>query len=210
MKNRILFVDSKRKNEIDTLRIQSYKKADGFALDLSTLKWKPADDESFILAAEVNGELISTMRGEVIADQSILEKKLECPWDFPLEIEMPVLTLSRAATLSSYRTSGLNLLLRYWFLRFAITHQIQFVIGTFVSGSPRENTLREMGYQFFENKLGWQQSTYRSQRPVTVVALDLKTNGHHALQYCLEKLPHAISDYYFDGHFPALRLVRSV
>jgi hypothetical protein len=210
MKNQIFFVDESKKNVINTLRMQAYAKASGFSVDLTTLQWKPSDNESFVMAAETEGQLISTMRGEVIAELSLLEAKLECPWSFPLELDMPIFLLSRAATLSSYRAVGLNLILRYWFLRFAINHHIDFVIGTFVSGSPRENSLREMGYQFFENKLGWQKSTYQSLLPVAVVALNLKTHGEQALRYCFDRMPSGIKAYDFVGEFPELRIVRSL
>lgn len=210
MKKRVLFVDQQRKNEIDELRMQAYAKASGFAVDLTTLHWKQSDDESFIMAAESDGQLISTMRGEIISDLTLLEKKLECPWTFPLVLEMPILLLSRAATCFSYRDVGLNLVLRYWFIRFAMAHQIRFLIGTFVTGSPREKTLQDMGYQFFENELGWQQSTYRSLRPVTVVALDLKRQGEQALHYCIERMSTNVDHYEFDGEFPNVRIVRSL
>ncbi|MBX3708665.1 MAG: hypothetical protein KIT56_00520 [Gammaproteobacteria bacterium] len=210
MKNRILFVNRQRKVEIDALRMQAYAKASGFSVDLTTLKWALSDDESFVMAAETEGQLIATMRGEVVTEVSLLEQKLECPWDFPLKLDMPILLLSRAATLSSYRSAGLNLILRYWFLRFAITHNINFVLGTFVTGSPRENTLREMGYQFFDNKLGWQKSTYRSLFPVTVVALDIRTQGKKALRYCLDHAPNGMNEYVFDEEFPDLRIIKNL
>ena len=198
------------KMTINLLRTQAYAKASGFTVDLTTLNWKQSDNDSFVIAAENNGNLVSTMRGEVIDQLSLLEMKLECPWNFPLTLDMPVLLLSRAATLASHQSIGLNLVLRYWFLRFAIAHQINFVIGTFVSGSPRENTLRAMGYQFFENNLGWQQSTYRSLNPVTVVTLNLKTHAEQALRYCLDRVPDGIKEYGFNEEFPELRIVSSL
>lgn len=203
---RVSFADIGLAPEIEKLRMQEYAKASGFALDLNTLRWKTSDNESHIMVAKDGDLLISTMRGEVIQDLDLLEKKLECPWTYPLALDMPVLLLSRAATASEHRTAGLNLILRYWFLRFAIAHGIRFVIGTFVTGSPRETSLREMGYQFFENPLGWQQSTYRSLRKVNVVALDLQSNGRQAIEYCLERaniLP-------FEGNFPPLKFVRNI
>ncbi|MEK6774880.1 MAG: hypothetical protein AABY64_13130 [Bdellovibrionota bacterium] len=209
MKNHISFITD-RKNEIEALRQQEYANAKGFVVDLETLKWKSSDDESFVMAAESKGQLVSTMRGEVINELAVLEKKLECPWNFPMELGMPVLLLSRAATLSSYRNVGLNLVLRYWFIRLAMAHNIHFMIGTFMSGSPRENTLQEMGYQFFENKLGWQESTYRSLGPVTVAVLNLQTDGEKALQYCLRRVPEGIKEYQFNQEFPAIRYVRNL
>lgn len=210
MSGRVFFADRSLRCEIDALRVQEYAKASGFAVDLSTLQWKGSDDESFVMAAAIDGRIVSTMRGELIDDPALLERKLECPWDFPMRLDFPVLLLSRAATLSSHRAEGLNLVLRYWFLRFAGFHGISAVIGTFVSGSPRENTLREMGYRFFENKLGWQQSTYRSLRPVSVVALDLNADGDRALRYCLDRVPEGIRKYSFLGEFPKPRIVRSL
>ncbi len=205
--SRIHFVDRQRKNEIDELRTHAYKNATGFKVDLTTLTWKSSDDDSFIMAAEAHGQILSTMRGEIIAELSLLEEKLECPWSFPIALDMPILLLSRAATLFSHRSLGLNLILRYWFIRFAISHNIRFLVGTFVSGSPREKTLNEMGYQFFENTLGWQKSTYRSLRPVTVVVLDLKAQGEKAIQHCFNCQPNLLEEFPFDGDFPSLRFV---
>jgi hypothetical protein len=204
--NQTLFVNETSASQISSIRMQEYAKASGFAVDLKTLQWQQSDNDSFIMATKSDDTLSSTMRGEVILEQSLLEKKLECPWDFPLLIEYPVLLLSRAATLSSHRSLGLNLLLRYWFLRFAQHHQIPFIIGTFVSGSPRENTLRDLGYQFFFNDLGWQQSTYRSLRPVQVVALDMRLHGAKAIEYCEERIPDLIAEYNFADEFPRLKI----
>lgn len=210
MSGRIFFADHSSKSEIDHLRMQEYAKASGFALDITTLKWKKSDDESFVMAAEFQGQLISTMRGEFIEDLSLLEKKLECPWSFPMKLELPVLLLSRAATLSSHREKGLNLILRYWFLQFALSHGVRHVVGTFVSGSPREKTLQEMGYRFFENSLGWQQSTYRSLRPVTVAVLDLNDHGEQAFKYCRSRVANGIAEFGYEGRFPDLQFVRSL
>ncbi len=208
--NEIIFVDKSSQIEIENLRMSEYAKASGFELDLNSLKWKSSDNDSYIMAAKSKNEIISTMRGEVISDLLLLEHKLECPWSFSEKIDLPVLLLSRAATLSSYRNAGLNLVLRYWFLQLAFAHNIQFVIGTFVSGSPRENTLREMGYQFYQNDLGWQQSSYRSLRPVIVAALNLKTHGKQALEYCQTTARSTLVNYKFASEFPELRIVRSL
>jgi len=208
--NQCFFADINYKEEINQLRMQEYAKASGFIVDLSTLKWKSSDDESYIMVAKNETQIVSTMRGEIINNLSLLEKKLECPWNYPIQINMPVLLLSRAATDSSYRSSGLNLVLRYWFLRLALHHNVRYVVGTFVAGSPRENSLREMGYQFFENPLGWQQSTYRSVREVKIVVLDMKTHGEQALHYCLNRVSKTINEFSFDEDFPELKYVRSI
>ncbi len=210
MSGYIKFVDASYRREIDAMRMQEYGKASGFHVDLGTLQWGASDTDSFVMAAELEGSLIATMRGELIIDASLLERKLECEWNFPVELDFPVLLLSRAATLSTHRGSGLNLVLRYWFLRLAEHFAIPFVIGTFVAASPRENTLRAMGYEFFENKEGWQQSSYRSLRKVFVVSLDMQKNGAGALRFCQERMGDGIRDFQFESEFPKLKVVRGL
>jgi hypothetical protein len=210
MSQTIFFANEENKTEIENLRQQEYAQAKGYSLDLNTLRWSSSDSQSFVMAARDRHETVATMRGEIITDQTLLEKKLECPWDFPIDLKLPVLLLSRAATLKSHQSQGLNLILRYWFLKLAVHHKIPMVIGTFVTGSPRQNTLQEMGYQFFENTLGWQQSTYRSHRPVIVAALDMEKNGQQAFDYCIKKFGSSTPQYHFTGDYPELRYVRNL
>lgn len=209
MKRQIYFASDDSTSEIENLRRQEYANARGYSLDLNTLRWSVSDSQSFVMVAKDCDAIISTMRGEVITEASLLEKKLECPWDFPMPLQLPALLLSRAATAKSHQSQGLNLVLRLHFLKMAQHYQIPMVIGTFVSGSPRQNTLREMGYHFFENTLGWQQSTYRSHRPVIVAVLDMKTNGERAINYCLEKLGEH-PKYDLTETFPKIRYVRNL
>ena len=119
-----------------------------------------------------------------------------------------MLLLSRAATDSSLRGSGLNLIQRYHFIRFAMHHWLSYVMGTFVSGSTRETTLHKMGYDFYEHKLGWNQSSYRSERPVHIVALDLQAKGEQALRFCEEHLGAELDAYEFHHRFSELKYVR--
>jgi hypothetical protein len=209
MSQSVSFALNDATHEIENLRKQEYARASGYTLDLETLRWSISDSQSYVLVAHDNQQIVSTMRGELITDLNLLEKKLECPWDFPVDLQWPAILLSRAATSASHQSKGLNLVLRYWFLKMAQHHGIPFVVGTFVSGSPRQNTLLDMGYQFFENTLGWQQSTYRSHRPVIVAVLDMTTRGQHALDYCKRKLGSKLS-YTLDGSFPDLRYVRNL
>tara|TARA_B110001454_G_scaffold218046_1_gene244906 strand:- start:16153 stop:16782 length:630 start_codon:yes stop_codon:yes gene_type:complete len=209
MTQSIYFAEDDATLEIENLRKQEYAQANGYTLDLSTLRWSISDSQSYVMVARDNQKMVSTMRGELIADQSLLEKKLECPWDFPKTLQWPAILLSRAATIQSHQSQGLNLILRYWFLKMALHHCIPLVVGTFVSGSPRQNTLKQMGYHFFENPLGWQQSSYRSHRPVIVAVLDMTTHGQQALDYCERKLGRNLT-YKFEGSFPELRYVRNL
>lgn len=210
MKSHIYFVGDERQQEVSELRMQEYRSASGFKVDVQTLKWRASDSESYIMVAETNGRLVSTMRGEIIDAQKLLEEKLECPWSFDLELQFPVLLLSRAATDSSMREHGLNLLLRSRFFDLARHYGIRHVVGTFVAGSPRERSLKEMGYQFFENTAGWQKSTYRSLAPVQVVVLDLERDYTRADEYCRSRVGKSFQEYAFEETFPEIKYVRSI
>jgi hypothetical protein len=67
-----------------------------------------------------------------------------------------------------------------------------------------------MGYEFFENKVGWKESTYRSLRPVHVVVLDMQKNGERASRYCLERAGEGIQKFAFIDTFPKIRVVRGL
>jgi hypothetical protein len=210
VKNKIYFAGPSTKLEVERLRMREYANAEGFTLDLNSLKWKSADDTSYVMVLEREARIVATMRGEVLKSKTLLEKKLECPWEFPIELEGPVLLLSRAATLGRQRSSGLNLALRYRFLQMAKEHQLRFVIGTFVKGSPREKSLADMGYQMFENTLGWQRSTYRSFVPVTVAVIDMQKEGERALAYCRQHLSPELLETPFDEVPSPLRYVEDL
>lgn len=198
------------RTKIETLRMAEYANAKGFSLDLNYLKWRESDEQSYVMFARKDDEIVATMRGELIEDLELLEKKLECPWDLPFEVNGPVLLLSRAATSRTAQNNGLNLLLRYHFLKLAEHHGVRHVIGTFVSGSSRENTLRNMGYQLFEHKLGWTQSSYKSHRPVHIAVLDLKKDGETAFAYCEAQLKDQLIDCEISTNYELLKIVRNI
>ena len=180
---------SNDKEALFQLRKKAYAQAKGFSLDLERLRWNTSDDQSYILGIFQDQQLISTMRAEVIEQKTVLEKKLECPWNFPVKMDGPVLLLSRAATEKAHANKGLNLLLRGIFLEMAKTYQLSHLIGTFVPNSPREESLRKMGYQFFSNPMGWQESHYSSFGAVHVVCLDLGSTYEKAKTFIQEQLP---------------------
>lgn len=211
MKYEVSFASQNDHRKIVELRKAEYASADGYSVDLETLNWSHVDEQSYVMVIKENDKILATMRGEVIKDLSVVEKKIECPWDFDLSLKLPTMLLSRAATDKSYRGKGLNLALRYFFIEFAKKNHLSTVMGTFVADSPREQSLRHMGYRFFENKKGWQQSTYKSFRPVQVVVLDLEEEDQQAMNYCKTVIPSLHSQFVFkDQEDRILRYVRSL
>lgn len=205
----IRFCDERLSNLVSALRCQEYQKAKGFKTKLESLNWKSADNESYVMVVEQNsftknaarGEsnLVATMRGEVLRDQKLLESKIECPWIHSELGGQTILLLTRAATDQMWQGHGFNLLMRYWFLKMAMTQNISYLVGSFVEDSPRSRTLKKMGYDYYENKLGWQSENYKSERKVILAVLDLKSNGASAIDYCQSNLPTELLDIPFSG-----------
>ncbi len=206
MSAQAVVVERNEAAEINRLRIAEYAKAGGFYVDPKVIEWNASDDESFILAIKEGGRILATMRAELADNVSIVEKKLECPWNFG-ELGFPVLLLSKAATDSSIRRRGLNTVLRYWAFRLAEHWKVSHVVGTFVEGSPRINAMREMGYEFHRNELGWFQLDYRSERPVLVAKLDFAKHGAAALEASRRIAGDPEADFPWQGDFPAPKFI---
>lgn len=195
---------------VNALRLAEYSKAAGFEVKPPGVLWNRSDDQSTVIGAWSEGELLATLRLELVDSMELVERKMECPWSFPIALRLPVMVLSKMATRSSCRGQGLNALLRYWALELARGWEIQQVIGTFVSGSPRERSMREMGYEFFTNERGWFAGDYKSTSPVLVCVLDMSRNGQQAIDVCRRIAGRSLAEYPWAGARPEKRLVQVV
>lgn len=209
MERHVAVVDRSAAPAINLLRTAEYAKAGGFRVDPKVIEWNASDDESFILVIRDGGKIIATMRAELADNVAIVEKKLECPWSFG-DLDFPVLLLSKAATDSSIRGKGLNTVLRYWSFRLAQHWGVSYVVGTFVEGSPRINAMREMGYEFFRNELGWFQLDYQSSRPVLVAKLNFREHGAAATEVARTIAGDPEREYPWVGDFPAPKFITRI
>lgn len=209
MTTQVTLVQRQEAEAINRLRTAEYAKAGGFRVDPKVIEWNASDDESFILVVREGERILATMRAELADNVAIVERKLECPWSFG-ELGFPVLLLSKAATDSSVRRRGLNTVLRYWAFRLAQHWGVSHVVGTFVAGSPRINAMRDMGYEFHENALGWFQLDYRSDRPVLVAKLDFRRRGTLAVETSRRIVGNPDVEYPWVGDFPAPKFITRV
>jgi hypothetical protein len=194
---------------VSALRIKEYSKASGFHTSNEAIEWNRSDDQCVILGIRECGELVSTMRVELVDSQSMLETKLECPWEYG-EITYPAMILSKAATSSSHRGRGLNTALRYWSLVLSQKWGVRYVVGTFVADSPRQNLMSRMGYEFYENPLGWFAHDYRSTRKVLVAKLDLQVEGRRAREVTSNEVGISTGEFPWVGNWPDIRIVNVV
>jgi len=140
--------------DVDELRLQGYSTAREFTLlrpDL--IIWGEHDDEAAVIGSWCGDVLASTLRGFVAADRVTAEDFLCCEVAASAEL-FPSLLLGRGATEPSFRRSGLNALLRYYFLHAAAapapTKPVSYVNSSIVMpyvGAPRLQLLRDLGYE---------------------------------------------------------------
>ena len=196
-------------SEVNALRLEQYQTAKGFEVKAPGILWNKSDDESIILGVYDGELLVSTMRIEIIQDQALLEEKLECPWNFGREIEFPIMLLSKASTDKNYHSLGLNALLRDESLRLAQEWEVSCLIGTMIEGSPRVNSMKIMGYEFFRNELGWNTTNYKSLDPVLVSYLG-RDKFSLAREVCQKIVSRGAISSRWEGHYPVFKTVSCV
>ncbi len=188
MKHGTAYIQPEDRSLLNRLRLREYRKAEGFQIQDAAVLWNDSDDQAHVLGVWERGELISSMRLEIIPSLEVLEYKIET--SLPAEItqsfdlSFPVGILSKAVTSSDHRGGGLNAHLRYHLLKIAMEQGISHIFGTLVKGAPRSNTLKKMGYQFYQHPSGWNSPHYKSTGDVEIVHLNLKEQGVTALRQC--------------------------
>src|SRR5262249_29289044 len=102
---------------VNALRHAAYERATEFqVIRPSLLEWGARDGDAVVLGAwNYANQLVSTMRGAIVANRREAEAALTCTVDCDA-VGYPALVLSKGATASAYSTHGLNSVLRYYFL----------------------------------------------------------------------------------------------
>lgn len=206
----ISLLDHRHAPLVNALRLEEYAQAKGFTVQPPGILWNRSDDQSIVLGAWADDQLVSTLRLEVIESRDLVEAKIECPWSFPVALRLPAMILSKMATRKAFRRSGINDALRLQALGLARDWGLEMVLGTMVAGSPRRAAMEAMGYQFFTNEMGWQTTNYQSHQDVVVAALDLKAHGDQALGVCRALAGDALSTFAWQGPAPTRRVVHVV
>ena len=159
--------DASQRDAVEALRRQAYRAAPEFDWnDERTLAWSAADDAGTVLALwNQGGELVSTTRATVFAALGDAESFLEYSLR-GIEIGLPTLVLSRAATAPEQARHGLFALLRQAYLSALMATPIASVIAIVYEGGPRLRSMREAGYEFHAPALGWDSEAVARARPL--------------------------------------------
>jgi hypothetical protein len=141
---------------VEMLRRRAYQRAPEFdVLKRSAYEWTPADDRGYVLAVwSDDNTALATMRGTVVAGRDEAETQLECA--VPLAPTFfPALVLERGATCADRSHTGLNSLMRYYFIEAALRLALGSVLGAVFDGAPRLRLLAKLGYEFSKPERVW-------------------------------------------------------
>lgn len=170
--------------ELTKLLEDSYRLSPDFTVHDETYFQDHFSGRGAVLIARSEGQLIGTMRANLIS----------CSADVNCEDEgmladalVPALFLSRAATVRDNRAKGVNSMMRLYCIEAALELGLKSMVGFIYQSAPRTRLMAELGYVFIP-------FTARSTAVFTdhslqlFASLCLKKSGETALAYLRSRL----------------------
>jgi predicted N-acetyltransferase YhbS len=195
---------------IGVLRVEAFEGSSDFRIAnarfVEKLRWTDEDDAAEVIAAWRENEPVATMRLEVLSDPRHAAEYaagLLPPAD---HVEWPALALARVATHASCRRSGLNSLVRYYFLEAALASGARRLYSYVVLGGARTKLMSALGYQFLTRPDV--DPDLASQRPWALAWLDLPGQGKQALAVLERQISSTRQEYPWVGPKPRVPRLR--
>lgn len=163
-KNFIRVLNQSDQIEYDLLVKDAFGTAVGFTAENSTLTWTPTDSYYSVLGLFHHGNLKAMMRLEWIESETEYLMKID-ENKLPFSLDFPIGYLAKAATATDSKGHNFNAILRYQALKIFQTWDVSMVLGVIAEGSPREKTMRDIGYEFFKKEKKWN-GNFRSDRQI--------------------------------------------
>lgn len=198
----IAVVSADRLGEIASLRRLEFMRSQSFTLVDESVDWSAGDDDAVVLAAfDAFDRAIASMRAHIFSSMAEAEAVLAAPFAHA-DLTFPAIGLSRAATLREYQSAGLNSALRFYFLHFARTWGIRYVLGAVYVGSPRVNLMREVGYELTPTSDPQSYAVLHRPNSHRSAVLDLNEHGDDALRVLAQRCQTTLSMFPFVGPYP--------
>ncbi len=158
-------------DKLGRLRQEAYDNKFGPRVDKSALKWNSNDLLFMNLGAfDSNGKLVSTLRLATIESAEEFKRVLLLDFD-PSRLKLPLMILSRGATLPEFQSRHLHTLLRREAIYLAQQAGMNHVVGGIENATPRLKQLAELGYQIIETQAKWD-GFLKSESTISMAILD--------------------------------------
>jgi len=180
-------------SQYEAVQTASLAAAKGFVAGPEAVKWYSGNEVYPTLGAFHGNQLVSVMRLEWVLHWQELNSKMQSNFYDP-QITLPAAYITKNGTLPQLMSLGLNSLLRYHALKISLTWPVEYILGTMIEGSPRVESMIQMGYRFYTNPVKWE-GCYQSNKNALIGYLNLKKTGTFALNYLENKYPDLLSAY---------------
>lgn len=169
---------------LSQLRQDAYDTKFGSRVDKSALAWNTNDLLFMNLGAfDSSGRLVSALRLATIESAEEFKRVLLLEFD-PTRLKLPLMILSRGATLPEFQSRHLHSLLRREAIFWAQQSGMKHVVGGIENTTPRLKQLAELGYEIIQTPTKWD-GFLKSESNISMVVLD---NGCFAKALdCLDK-----------------------
>lgn len=173
-----------QKHEIVQLRQQEYLFYYQQQVDLKTLEWNFADENSVHLGfyESTSQKLAACLRVSFFENIQNLEKAVRLP--LPNDLSAPYALLSRAATRQEFQKQGLHAQLRCRALELCRVEGAECVLGTLEVRSSRMPQLISLGYNILSLHESWREGFIESSGAVALIGLCDRS----AMQTAVERL----------------------
>lgn len=189
------------RNELGQIRKHAYAAEFGDRVDTSILDWNHNDLLFLNLGAfDSDGKLLSTLRLSTIETAEEFKRVLRLEFDSK-KLKLPLMVLSRGATLAEYQSRHLHSLLRMEAITLARQAGMNHVVGGIESGTARLGQLKSIGYEIFETQEKWD-GFLKSDSHVSLVVL-----SSHQFAAATERLQEKIQHLNVTRSYSAAELV---
>lgn len=172
---------------LERLRKETYVNPYGFRVNPGFEKWISSDAASLHLGAFEGTQLISSLKMMYLRDAADFKSAIQCAPS--KKYRFPMIYTTYATTAWEWRKTGLNLLLRYYFLKLAQHWQCKTSVLEVISKGPRFNLIKNTGYVMYPRKSGWD-GIFTSYEPVYTGYLDFTTH----FDFCMTESQKILKD----------------
>jgi hypothetical protein len=156
---------------LSQLRQHAYDTKFGPRVDKSALVWNTNDLLFMNLGAfDSSGQLVSALRLATIESAEEFKRVLLLEFD-PSRLKLPLMILSRGATLPEFQSRHLHSLLRREAIFLAQQSGMKHVVGGIENATPRLSQLAGLGYEIIETQTKWD-GFLKSESNISMAVLD--------------------------------------
>lgn len=155
-------------------------------LDVKNLDWNLTDSQSLHVGIVFQNQLVSTIRISCFNSRSRFFNT--CRLDLPTDDSLPVVVLSRGATIPEFHGYGFHTRLRLEAIKICYHNQLFNIFGAMSADTSRIKNLLSIGYEIVDTKEAWNGSFLNSRKQAVLLQLQGEAKINNAIKLLSKKL----------------------